>query len=496
MKKNLFLLRNSVKNISRYKSRYILFGVMFFITVVALSVSLSVFFNSGEALEAYKKEFFGTYNVWNTPQTPSGISVAVFEKEYYLPVLDNQYVEQLSFVNYRFSTALIKGAEYTTPNYRLSPEILIKDPKATPPPPPAYLSVELRTQDGIKSLNNLFYNPAYVIGLNFEELPLAHKREFVLSEGRMYENDDECIIAVSSKISGEEWNLLAAGDIIAMRTGENTYKEFTIVGILQDNRSLNANDQTRILFTTFDGALFFKSSITAPGFLADPGAMYPTRSGKVNTPIDFTLNALPVVNRPASSSAPASYSVFEGFDVRVRLEDYGNSEAFFAETKEDGYVVNSLFTDEINRSIYRVLASSQSQSSMFMVVIAVFIVTVTMIMTVIILNNRKYEIAVLRSVGMKKSRLIISYLAENLAFIWGIAVVSLVSAQAVYYLFLDRGLKVNVDMKFMPDSPLPLILQNVGITFGGVTAVAVLSLIFAAVYIVRFEPLKIFNKQY
>ena len=138
MKKNLFLLRNSVKNISRYKSRYILFGVMFFITVVALSVSLSVFFNSGEALEAYKKEFFGTYNVWNTPQTPSGISVAVFEKEYYLPVLDNQYVEQLSFVNYRFSTALIKGAEYTTPNYRLSPEILIKDPKATPPPPPAY----------------------------------------------------------------------------------------------------------------------------------------------------------------------------------------------------------------------------------------------------------------------------------------------------------------------------------------------------------------------
>jgi hypothetical protein len=39
-------------------------------------------------------------------------------------------------------------------------------------------------------------------------------------------------------------------------------------------------------------------------------------------------------------------------------------------------------------------------------------------------------------------------------------------------------------------------MQNVGLVFGGTTAVVMLSLVLACVGIVRFQPLKIFSKQY
>ena len=506
MNKNFFL-RNSTKNIARYRSKYLLFGILFFITVFALSVSLSVFFNSAAVLEAFNRELLGTFRVTHTPQTSAtGHYMAAFEKEHYPPILDNQYVEQLSFVNYRFSTALIKGAEYTTPNYRLSPEILAQNPNATPPSPPAHLSVELRTQSGAKALNDFFYNPVYVIGLNLEELNPSDRKQFVLSKGRMYENDDECIIAVSSTIPGEEWNLLDVGDIIAMRTAENTYKEYTVVGILWDNTDLGEEDQTRVLFTTFDSALFFKSSITGHGYLMSPGAMPPVRSGRVNTPIDFTTNVRPVSERPevvmpealAGLGVAPSYDIFEGVDVLVRLNsyEYAYYEAAVKELNAIGYGASSLYFDRAVFSINMMIVNAQSQSGIFMWIIAIFIVAVIATMTIMLLNNRKYEIAVLRSVGMRKGRLIAGYVAENLVFIWGIAIAALISAQGAYYLFLHQGLMDGVYMRFMPDSPCPLILQNVGITFGGVTAVALLTLVFAAVYIVRFEPLKIFNKRH
>ena len=492
MKKNLFLLRNSVKNISRYRSRYILFGILFFITAIALSLSLSVFSNGGVVLETYMMEFFATYRAGHTPQFPTGVDrMSAFEKEYFLSFLDNQYVTELSFVNYRFSTALIHGTVYTSPNYRLPPEILVQYPDATPvlPAQLAYLSVELRTKSGTKSLTDFFYNPVYVIGLDLEELNPSDKKQFVLSKGRMYENDNECIIAVSSKIPDEEWNLLDVGDTIAMSTAENTYKEFIVVGVLRDNTDLSEGDQTRVLFTTFDSALFFKGSITSSvGFLLNPGVMPPTRSGQVNTPINF-LPYNPYGQREEY------YEKFEGYTVLIRIKSYEYNNAFLSE-KDPDYGVSSISPDDATHVMRMVLQDSQSQRMMYIWIIAGFIVAVIATMTIMILSNRKYEIAVLRSVGMKKSRLILSYLTENLTFIWGLAVVALILAQTAYYLFLNQGLTDGVYARFMPDSPWPLILQNVGITFGGVTAVAVLSLIFAAIYIVRFEPLKIFNKRH
>jgi hypothetical protein len=43
---------------------------------------------------------------------------------------------------------------------------------------------------------------------------------------------------------------------------------------------------------------------------------------------------------------------------------------------------------------------------------------------------------------------------------------------------------------------LELLLQNAGLVFGGTTVIVMMSLVLACINIMRFEPLKIFNKQY
>jgi hypothetical protein len=103
---------------------------------------------------------------------------------------------------------------------------------------------------------------------------------------------------------------------------------------------------------------------------------------------------------------------------------------------------------------------------------------------------------------MKKSRLVLSYLIENLAFIWGITLVALIAAQFIAPVFTDHTVEnmrslVSAEMlENLTKVNLGVILQNAGLVFGGTTAVVMLSLILACINIVRFEPLKIFNKRY
>jgi ABC-type antimicrobial peptide transport system permease subunit len=121
----------------------------------------------------------------------------------------------------------------------------------------------------------------------------------------------------------------------------------------------------------------------------------------------------------------------------------------------------------------------------------------------ILMNSRKYEIAVLRSVGMKKSRIIVNYLIENLAFIWGLTLIALIAAQFISRIFTGMIFRDIQDLvspeifkQLTRSANLELILQNTGLVFGGTAVVVILSLILACINIIRFEPLKIFNKRY
>jgi ABC-type antimicrobial peptide transport system permease subunit len=190
-----------------------------------------------------------------------------------------------------------------------------------------------------------------------------------------------------------------------------------------------------------------------------------------------------------------------GYDVLIYLDNHDN---FF--TLRSNMLNSHIRIEPLHPNFYALVNLTENMqiwSVLFIILTSFIIIVVTIISTVILLNSRKYEIAVLRSVGMKKRRIITNYLIENLAFIWGISVVSLIAAQFISRIFTGRVFEGIQDLvapemfrHLTQGANIELLLQNVGLVFAGTTAVVMLSLILACVNIVRLEPLKIFNKQY
>ena len=189
------------------------------------------------------------------------------------------------------------------------------------------------------------------------------------------------------------------------------------------------------------------------------------------------------------------------YEVVAFINSYENFPEYLNEMESMGIQLLPFFPDF--RALTTLTNNMYYLALIFMVLAGFIIVCITIISTIILLNSRKYEIAVLRSTGTKKSRLIMGYLIENLAFIWGISMVSLITAQFLTPIFTANvfaGISELVSPDFFErltqGKSVMMFMPNAGIVFGGTTAVVMLSLVMACINIVRFEPLKIFNKQY
>ena len=165
------------------------------------------------------------------------------------------------------------------------------------------------------------------------------------------------------------------------------------------------------------------------------------------------------------------------------------------------FTLEPMFTNF--RSLLNMTRVMANNASGFMVITAVLLIFVTVITTVMLLGTRKYEIAVLRSIGMRKSELVISYLIENLVFIWGITIVSFIMAQFITPLFTENifeGMQTMVSSDVYERITGSFVwddyIKNFMIVFGGSTAIVLISSIISCVNIMRFEPLKIFNKRF
>lgn len=155
------------------------------------------------------------------------------------------------------------------------------------------------------------------------------------------------------------------------------------------------------------------------------------------------------------------------------------------------------------KSLIHLTDGLRGASGGFIIIIAFIIICATIITTIILLSGRKYEMAVLRSVGMDKVRLILGYLVENMIFIWSITAVSLIIAQFVGLLltnYVFEGMQSMISPEIYKTliygANNGLLLHNIGFIFGGTTVVVILSLVLTCINIISSEPLKIFNKRY
>lgn len=479
----MFILKNSIKNIYRYKGKYMLIGIILFIIVFVASILIGIFNYSAQTTEALKMKYAGTVKV------SKGLDVNIndFTKSDYLLLNDCEYVEYVNFSSYIISSVSMGHTKYdiTEAHKAFYSEEEYEALKNQPP----VVETELTIKGKSHKLTALNINPVYIMGYEYNILPDDKKSRFVMESGRMYENENECVVAVNPMIPNEEWNLLGVGDTIKISVHNGLVKEYTVTGILKSDDTITADSKTRALFTTFDGAEVFGSVLQT----TDSQTPRVTK-GPVNNPIE--------PNMGLSDSDDDFSEIIERYEVLVTLksyDDYQNFQKYLIGL--DGYYSFPLY--ENFTSLLSLLNQSYYWSILFIIIIVITLVFMTIFTTILNLNNRKYEIAVLRSVGMKKRRLILTYLIENLTFVWGITAVSVTAAQIIQPLFIDRVfdgvynmLSPEILESLTKAAGLNLLFQNVSTVFSGMTVTIILSLVMICINIVRFQPLKIFNKQY
>ena len=447
----MWCIKNSIKNIYRYRSKYRAFGVLYLVIILVFSVCVSVFIQMRKINDTILKEYASVVEFDTNVNISDDRERLRFTKDDFLKFKEKNYIDEIKFFKYIFDPNYL-GENVSEIKKELHISGKIIEWEASPQP---------------------FNIHGYDISLLYLETD-----EFALEKGRMFEKDDEVVIEKNRKNQDyPEWNDLDLDDKIILKNDNGIYKEFTIVGIKEQNPKDTDKIYRFMIYTTLESAEYFDviASKTKTSYIS-----YGTDDLNVLNEKDF-INL--------------------GYKTLIYLDSPDNFILLRNKLHGEGVRIKLFFTAAT--TLINLTNTMQTWSATFMAFSGFVILCMTIISTNILLNTRKYEIAVLRSVGMKKSQIILNYLIENIVFIWGITLIALIAAQFISLIFTSR---VFEDMQvFISDESFETlirggnfepILQNIGFVFAGTTMVVVLSLIFTCVNIVRFEPLKIFNKQY
>lgn len=442
----MFFIKNSIKNIYRYRSKYKSFGILYLIIILVFSICTNAFIQMSRITDNIIREYAGVMKFDTFPRGGTGKTELRLAKEDFFKFKGREYIDDIKIFKYVFHAGYLKeNASQLKKELHLDGEII-------------------RWGASLQ--------PFIIYGYNMSLLHLE-KDKFKLEKGRMFEKDDEIVIYKNRLYQefGKGWNDLDLGDKVVLKNDDGIYKEFTVVGITEQDPDDTKDTYRYMIYTTLESAEYFDS-------IASEGE-----------------NVIQVSSNPKSTDDFISL----GYEALIYLESPDHFIPLRNELSSEGVRIKSFFSDA--NALLNLTNAMQTWSVIFMVIAGAVILCVTIISTNILLNTRKYEMAVLCSTGMKKGRLIISCLIENLTFIWGITVVSLIAATFISPIFTGGVLDemkslLSAEMFESITNSAYLQLQNTVIIFGATTIVVALSLIVTCINIIRFEPLKIFNKQY
>ena len=59
----MFTIKNAIKNIRRYKSKYMLFGALYLVVILAASICVNIFVQMGRITDNILKEYAGIVRI-------------------------------------------------------------------------------------------------------------------------------------------------------------------------------------------------------------------------------------------------------------------------------------------------------------------------------------------------------------------------------------------------------------------------------------------------
>ncbi len=392
----MYIFQNALKNIVRNRGRNILMGIIIFAIIVTTVVALIINNTASGIIDDYKARFGSevtiTPNMEKMKQQSQaemgGDKTAVrmqrppISPEQYVDFGDSEYI-----LNSTYTAAIGVKSEGVTP----------MDADATEGKP---------VMMGREGANN-FQPEMHLYGDLWQDFEDGDRE---IAEGRLVENKDECVISTDLA----ELNNISVGDIITldgMLTDEegNTHNityTLTVVGTFYDTTEEYSNSM-------------FKNS-------------YMNRRNEILADFDTVL--APMNSGQRGVEITATYylknpDMIENF--RTEVYEKGLNEIYDVATDEASY-----------HKIVGPVEGLKSISVTFMIIVLILGGIILALLSSISIRERKYEIGVLRAMGMKKGKVALGLWAEMLIITCICLVVGIssgtVAAQPVANILLDN----------------------------------------------------------
>lgn len=440
----MYTIKNSIKNIYRNRNSYIKFGILYFIIVLAAAVFISSFNKMTGIADYISREYASVVTVDDMVSYGKYARRTRPTKNELLSMKDKDGISDVRIFKYIYSCSNAK------------------------------VTLEIDSEMVSWSVPT-----TYLVGYNQESMNLECD-DLILEDGRMFENENEVVIYKDRqrpKIGKtKDWNDLSLGDKIIVSSADITH-EYTVVGILAEEPEKKGYNNLYIMYTDFDGAECFD----------------------ISEPDDFQMimkSGFQTDNIPMFGSSDC---ISEGYHALISLEKPDDFTSMREAFTDEGLYLRTLLPDA--NKMLRLTNSTKYSIAAYLMISCLILIAIAVIATNILLNSRKYEIAVLRSVGMSKLRLVIGLVVENLVFVWGVTTVALMVSAFIEPMFTSGV--IGEIRKMISAETLSMMIHvgwnriiNILMVYSGTTAIVIISLAITVICIVRFEPLKIFSKQH
>lgn len=363
----MYIFKNAWKNITRSKGRNILIGIIILIVTISSYISLAINTSSDNLVKSYKN---------NNPLEVT-LSLDMRNLRENKASNDNSTVEALTIdnINNYGDSEYVKDYYYYY-NVSLSSEALtavsmddyFNKPEEDDNAPDSSMKGNKEKMDQgdfrFSAYSDIAYIDSFINGTN------------KITEGEMFDNDnEENVIVISSDLASE--NDLKIDDTITFYVDSTDETiDFKIIGIYEDSSdnsnnfmNMNAMMSSNQIYTTLTG-------------------MEKILELKDNT--NNTLNAKFYLNNSDD------------------LENYSNE--LRNKGLSDYYTIND--NTESILSTLKPIQNISNFSITFLIVVCIVAVLVIGILTMINIRDRKYEIGVLRAIGMSKAKVMLQLLIE------------------------------------------------------------------------------------
>lgn len=461
----MYLIKHSLKNIVRNKGRYLLIGAVFIVMLASITVSAMIHFTTNIVIDDYANRFGA--NVYFTPDLRKLLELGADENGLYAaPEISTEQL--IAFSNSdALKTTLFKGSRQT---YGEQIKGLDQGGEEADPGLPGFEAERKGPSRQAPNTVVLGYSDFSMI----EDFSLGLRE---MDEGTIFVNPGECIISRDFA----DLNSLSVHDTIVLKDVNTEVSPLilTVCGIYNDitapqpNGSAwavnNRRNEILTCFSTFEQTTLEGVYVTAVYYLKKPGL------------------------------APQ-------FEEYVRSN--GLPEVYNLNTDADNY-----------NQVVKPVEGLKGISITFLVIVLCFGSLVLVLLSMLGVRERKYEIGVLRAMGMEKGKVMFSLIMESLCvlllcLIIGITVGSF-AAEPVSDSILDKQIQLTEkgaganygdivsttassgkgDYSALKQIDINLTLNVILFTSAIALLLGLFSSIASILYITRYEPMKILTER-